>query len=250
MERAGERATIAGPMGDIALVTGAAGALGSEVARRLRAQGCSIALVDSPRAGARLEELRRELGPESCTAVGDLATANAWVEISARVRSALGGEPNRVALVAGAWGGGKRFFEESDDSVWNAMLKANLETVHRAFAALLPSMVAAKRGSVVVVGSRAVERPWTSTRAAAYSASKAAVVALARTVAEEVLSDGVRINAVLPSTMDTPANRAAMPDANFSSWVTTASAAGVVAFLLSDDARDVSGAALPLYGRA
>ncbi len=84
----------------------------------------------------------------------------------------------------------------------------------------------------------------------AYTASKHAAVALAQTVAAEVVEYGVRINAVLPSTMDTPANRAAMPKADFGKWVTTPSAAGVIAFLLSDAARDVSGAAIPLYGRA
>jgi NAD(P)-dependent dehydrogenase (short-subunit alcohol dehydrogenase family) len=111
-------------------------------------------------------------------------------------------------------------------------------------------MVARGRGSVVLVGSRAAVQPWTSTGGAAYAASKAAVVALAQAVAAEVLPHGVRVNAVLPSTLDTPANRAAMPKADPSRWVSLASAAGVVAFLLGDDARDVSGAAVPLYGRA
>ena len=99
------------------------------------------------------------------------------------------------------------------------------------------------RGSVVVVGSRAVERPWTSASASAYGTTKAAVVALAQTVAAEVLEHGVRVNAILPSTLDTAANRRAMPEADSSRWVTTESAAGVIAFLLSDEARDVSGAA-------
>jgi NAD(P)-dependent dehydrogenase (short-subunit alcohol dehydrogenase family) len=95
-----------------------------------------------------------------------------------------------------------------------------------------------------------VERPWTSASASGYSASKAAVVALAQTVAAEVLESTVRLNAVLPSTMDTAANRAAMPNADPARWVSTDSVAGVIAFLLSDAARDVSGAAIPVYGRA
>ena len=111
-------------------------------------------------------------------------------------------------------------------------------------------MVAQRRGSIVVVGARAAEQPWTSANAAAYAASKAAVVALARAVAAEVIGQGVRVNAILPSTMDTPANRAAMPKADPSAWVSLPSAAGVVSFLLSEDARDISGAALPVYGRA
>lgn len=111
-------------------------------------------------------------------------------------------------------------------------------------------MVAERSGSIVVVGSRAVERPWTGTGSAAYAAAKAAVVTIAQTVAQEVLEYGVRVNAVLPSTLDTPANRASDPNADPSKWVSLSSAAAVMAFLLSDDARDVSGAAIPLYGRA
>jgi NAD(P)-dependent dehydrogenase (short-subunit alcohol dehydrogenase family) len=130
------------------------------------------------------------------------------------------------------------------------MMGANLETVHRSLRALLPAMVARKRGSIVVIGSRAAVQPATSAGAAAYAASKAAVVALAQAVAAEVLEHGVRVNAVLPSTLDTPANRASMPKVDPAKWVTLGSAAGVVAFLLGDEARDVSGVALPIYGRA
>jgi NAD(P)-dependent dehydrogenase (short-subunit alcohol dehydrogenase family) len=122
--------------------------------------------------------------------------------------------------------------------------------VFHALHALLPGMVAGKHGSIVVIGSRAVERPWTSAGAAAYAASKSAAVTLAQTAAQEVLAHGVRINAILPSTMDTPANRAAMPSVDPTTWVSLESAAGVIAFLLSDEARDVSGAAIPVYGRA
>jgi NAD(P)-dependent dehydrogenase (short-subunit alcohol dehydrogenase family) len=92
-------------------------------------------------------------------------------------------------------------------------------------------------------------RPYDAPGDAAYSASKAALTALAQAVAAEVLADGVRVNVVLPSTIDTAANRRAMPDADHSRWVTTESLAGVIGFLLSEQARDISGAALPVYGR-
>ena len=93
--------------------------------------------------------------------------------------------------------------------MWRSMMDANLETAHSALRALLPGMVARKAGSVVVVASRAAVRPEQSGGAAAYAASKAALVALAQAVAAETLSHHVRVNAVLPSTIDTPANRAA-----------------------------------------
>jgi NAD(P)-dependent dehydrogenase (short-subunit alcohol dehydrogenase family) len=111
-------------------------------------------------------------------------------------------------------------------------------------------MVAARRGSIVLIGSRAAARPWEASGSAAYAASKAAVVALAQAVAAEVLEDRVRVNVVLPSTIDTAQNRSAMPDADASRWVSLESLCEVIAFLLSESARDVSGAALPVYGRA
>jgi len=236
-------------MTDVALVTGAAGALGAEVARTLRARGCKLALIDAAPAKDRLEKLAASVG-DACVVAGDATAEATWAEAMPRIERDLGEAPSRAALIAGAWRGGKPLHEETTDEVWRTMMTANLETVHRALRAVLPPMVARRRGSVVVVGSRASAHPASSAFAAAYAASKAAVVALSQAVAAEVLGDGVRVNAVLPSTMDTPANRAAMPKADPSAWVSLASVAGVIAFLLGDDARDISGAALPVYGRA
>lgn len=236
-------------MTDVALVTGAAGALGAEVARTLAGRGHRLALVDTSRGEERMQELAASLGG-ACVIAGDISVEATWAEAMPRITRELGGAPALAALVAGAWAGGKALHDETTDEVWNSMMQANLGTVHRSLRALLPPMVARNRGSIVVVGSRAAVSPETSVRAAAYAASKAAVVALARSVAAELIDKGVRVNAVLPSTMDTPANRAAMPSADPAHWVTLGSVAGVVAFLLGDDARDVSGAAVPVYGRA
>jgi NAD(P)-dependent dehydrogenase (short-subunit alcohol dehydrogenase family) len=153
-------------------------------------------------------------------------------------------------LAAGGFAGGARLFEGDGDAVWQRMIEQNLESARLAMAGLLPAMVAAKRGSVVLVGSRAAVRPWDSPGAAAYATSKAALVAMAQAVAAEVVADGVRVNVVLPSVIDTEANRKAMPSADPSRWVDRESLCDVIAFLLSDAARDVSGAALPVYGRA
>ena len=234
---------------DVALVTGAAGALGAQVARSLSQRGHKVALLDSKAASARLDELASSLGG-ACVVAGDLAIEATWREAVTRAEHELGAAPSLAALVAGAWRGGPPLHEESSDDAWRTLMTANVETVYRGLRALLPSMVAGRRGSIVVVGSRAALEPWTSAGAAGYAASKAAVVALAQAAAAEVRAFGVRVNAILPSTLDTPANRAAMPNADATKWVTLESAAGVVAFLLSDEARDVEGAALPVYGRA
>lgn len=236
-------------MTDVALVTGAAGALGAEVARKLFARGDRVVLVDGAGAKARLEQLAATM-PGACVVAGDITDDRTWSDALPRVEREVGGPPSLAALIAGAWRGGRALHEEKSDETWTTMMGANVETVHRTLVRLLPAMVARKRGSVVVVGSRAVEQPWTSAGSAAYAASKSAVVALARAVAAEVLESGVRVNAILPSTMNTPANRAAMPKANPGKWVSLDSAAGVVAFLLSDAARDISGVALPVYGRS
>lgn len=235
----------------IAAITGGAGALGSALAKTLVARGYKVALFDTERSKDRLDTLVKELGKDKAYGhANDFANAAAWTAAIEATRAALGGLPTHGALIAGGWDGGMPVHEAKDESGYERMMRTNVDTVYRALRALLPAMVAAKHGSIVVIGSRAVERPWTSAGAAAYAASKAAAVTLAQTVAQEVLDHGVRINAILPSTMDTPANRAGTPDADPTKWVSLPSAAGVIAFLLGDDARDVSGAAIPVYGRA
>lgn len=247
----------------IACITGGAGALGSALAELLVERGYRVALFDIDKSRARAKELAarlEELSPrersdqgDSDTRVvvhtGDFGMAETWTAALETTKRAFGAYPSCAALVAGGWAGGESIHAAKDDGAYERMIELNVDTVYRALRALLPSMVEAKQGSIVVVGSRAVERPWTSAGAAAYAASKAAVVTMAETAAAEVLQDGVRINSVLPSTMDTPANRAAMPDADPKKWVSLPSAAAVIAFLFSDDSRDVSGAALPVYGR-
>jgi NAD(P)-dependent dehydrogenase (short-subunit alcohol dehydrogenase family) len=235
----------------IAAITGGAGALGSALAAHLASKGYRVALFDTERSKDRLAELVAKLGKENALGhAGDFAAAATWEAALAATKSAFGGLPTHGVLVAGGWDGGAPLHAAKDDSAYAKMIALNVDTAYRALRALLPSMVEAKHGSVVVVGSRAVERPWTSTGSAAYAASKAAVVTMAQTVAQEVLEHGVRINSILPSTMDTPANRSSMPKADPSKWVSLESASSVIAFLLSEDSRDVSGAALPVYGRA
>jgi NAD(P)-dependent dehydrogenase (short-subunit alcohol dehydrogenase family) len=236
-------------MDNIALITGAAGALGSEVARTLHARGYGLALVDAGRSRERLEHLAASLGG-ACVVAGDVGSEALWAEAMPRIERELGEAPTVAALVAGGWRGGKPLHEETTDEVWRAMMDSNLETVHRSLRALLPPMVARKRGAIVAIGSRAAVEPASSARAAAYAASKAATVALAQAVAAEVRDHGVRVNVVMPSTLDTPANRTAMPAADTTRWVSLPSAAGVIAFLLGDEARDITGAAVPVYGRA
>jgi NAD(P)-dependent dehydrogenase (short-subunit alcohol dehydrogenase family) len=158
------------------------------------------------------------------------------------------GHITSAALCAGGWEGGKPV-HETEPEVWQRVFQSNLTTAQLGVAALTAHMRQRGGGSIVVIGSRAVERPWESTQAAAYAASKAALVSLIKTAAQELLDQGVRLNAVLPSTLDTPANRRAMPQANFARWATLAEVNAVISFLLGPAASGVTGAAIPVYGR-
>ena len=229
------------------IVTGSAGALGSAVARHLVGRGHRVAGLDHPRAEARLAALKGELGDAYLGIAADVGTAAGWE--AALARTAELGPVAGAVLTVGGWSGGTPLASEADGT-FARMAESNLSTVHLALRVLLPGMVERRAGSVVVIGSRAAERPWTSAGAASYAASKAGAVALAQAAAAEVLEAGVRINAVLPSTIDTPANRAAMPDADASRWVAPEAIAKVIAFLLSEDSGPISGAAIPVYGRA
>jgi len=134
-------------------------------------------------------------------------------------------------------------FERFDEQ-----FRLNLRPTYLVTQAALPHMIGGGGGSIVCVGTRAALQPFSG--AAGYISSKAAVLGFARAVAVEYRDDGVRCNAILPSVIDTAANRKSMPGADHDRWVKPAEIAGVIAHLLSDDAAPTSGALVPVYGRA
>ncbi len=135
-----------------------------------------------------------------------------------------------------------------DMEQWDRQFALNTRTVALGLRAALPGMAARGAGRAVAVGTRAALRPFAG--ASAYAASKAAVIALVAAASEEVKHSGVCVNAVLPSVIDTPANRAANPDADPTAWVRPEEIGAVIAFLCSPEASAVTGAAIPVYGRA
>jgi NAD(P)-dependent dehydrogenase (short-subunit alcohol dehydrogenase family) len=137
---------------------------------------------------------------------------------------------------------------ETPVNAFEAQFRLNLRSAYLVTAAALPHLIAAGGGSVVCVGSRAALRPFRG--AAGYITSKAAVLALVDALAVEYRDDLVRANAVLPSVIDTPDNRAAMPGADYSRWVQPEQIADVIAFLCSDESAATSGAHIAVYGRA
>lgn len=230
----------------VTVVTGANGALGAALVQRCEADGGLVVALERSKTSEPKLERRSE---RVLRVQADTGQVEALTTALARAEAELGPISGAV-LTAGAWRGGHPFVDPASAADFRAVMDANLESANVALRALLPGMVQRRRGSVVLVGSRSGARPFSAPGDAAYAASKAALTALAQAVAAEVLSAGVRVNLILPSTIDTEANRKAMPDAEHSRWVTLDSLADVVAFLLSDAARDISGAALPVYGRA
>lgn len=168
------------------------------------------------------------------------ATQKSVDEIVARF-----GKIDVLAHLVGGFAGGKTI-AETDDATFRSMLDLNLHSAFHMLRAAIPHMRRAKAGRIIVIGSRAAEDPGPGV--GAYSASKAALVSLVRTVALENKDLPITANVILPGTMDTAANRAAMPKADTSKWVPPAHVAGLIVWLASEPGKDVNGAAIPVYG--
>jgi NAD(P)-dependent dehydrogenase (short-subunit alcohol dehydrogenase family) len=230
-------------MHSTAVVTGATGGLGASVTERLLADGWRVVapwIVEeelarvTPREG--LELIQADLfAPDEVARVINAAIA----EPSAPLRGL-------VNLVGGFAAGGR--VHETPVDQFERQFELNLRATYLMTQGVLPHMLSAGGGSIVCVGTRAALQPFSG--AAGYIASKAAVIAFANAVATEYKQDRVRCNTILPSVIDTPANRVAMPKADHEKWVKPAAIAGVIASLLSDDSEPTSGAAIPVYGRA
>jgi NAD(P)-dependent dehydrogenase (short-subunit alcohol dehydrogenase family) len=226
------------------LVAGGTGALGQAVSRAFLAEGARV-VVAARREGdlapllAGAGDARDRLGFVAADAGDPAAAARAVAE------AALGGRVDAVVNAVGAWAGGAPVHAEAPDTLAR-MLAANLAPGHALLRAALPPMIAAGAGAFVEVAS--VAATGAQPGQASYAAAKAAALALVLAAADEVRAAGVRVNAVLPGTMDTPANRRAMPDADRRTWVSPDDVAAVILFLCSDAARAVSGAAIPVRG--
>ena len=136
---------------------------------------------------------------------------------------------------------------DTDDATFQRMFDVNLNSAFHILRAVIPHMRKAGTGRIVAIGSRAAEEP--GPNVGAYSASKAALVSLIRTVALENKDAGITANVILPNIIDTPANRKAIPGADTSKWVPPASIAGLIVSLAGDTGKDVTGAVIPVYGR-
>ncbi|HVS14461.1 MAG TPA: SDR family oxidoreductase [Thermoanaerobaculia bacterium] len=219
-------------MTDSVVVTGGGGALGAAVVARSLAEGWRVIAVDAVE--RRLERVRAaHPGGAVETARVDLADSGSVDDFFTRD---LGATP-RVAHLVGGFACGP--LAELDDETWRSQIEVNLDTTFRLFRACARAFAKAGAGSLVAVSSpHALVTP---ANVAAYAAAKAGVLRLVQGLAAELGRAG-RVNAVLPQTMDTPANRTAMPDVDPAQWIRTEDVAEVIVFLLSERARGVSGA--------
>jgi NAD(P)-dependent dehydrogenase (short-subunit alcohol dehydrogenase family) len=223
-----------------ALITGGTGGLGAATVSAFLAGGWRVVAPVRPGSAGRLAE--GAIAVES-----DLSVA-AEVEAAVRVAAGADDAPLRAVVnVAGGYGGGALVGDTPVED-FEAMLTRNLRPTYLVTSAALPHLVAAGGGSIVCVSSRAAVSPFAG--AAGYVTAKAAVLAFAGAVAVEYRKQGVRCNTVLPSIIDTPANRRDQPDADHGRWVSPDEIARVILFLASDASGPTSGAQIPVYGRA
>jgi NAD(P)-dependent dehydrogenase (short-subunit alcohol dehydrogenase family) len=230
-------------MNSTAIVTGGTGGLGAAVVARLLDEDWSVVVPWIVEA-----ELARVPERDGLTLVrADLFDQTEVANVVATAAGDDGAPLRGLVNLVGGFHAGERVAETPIET-FETQFRLNLRPTYLTTQAVLPHLVNAGGGAIVCVSTRAALQPFRG--AAGYIASKAAVIAFAQAVAVEYRDERVRCNAILPSVIDTPGNRAAMPDADYDRWVKPAEIAGVIAGLLSDNSTPTSGAAIPVYGRA
>ena len=230
-----------------AIITGGTGALGTEIAKVFLEDGFQIAVtyIFDHEVDPFLEQIT---GFEQQTNLHqvDITDQSEVQEFVATVINQLEGI-DVVANIAGGFIGGPSV-AEMDAEKWDLMMNLNLKSVFLMCKAVLPHMIGRGQGKIVNVSARAGLAGIAGM--SAYCVSKGGVRTLTESIAEEVKEKGININAIMPSIIDTQANRQSMPKADFSKWVSPRQIAKVVRFLVSEDAQIINGAAIPVYGQA
>jgi NAD(P)-dependent dehydrogenase (short-subunit alcohol dehydrogenase family) len=228
--------------GRVVIVTGAAGNLGRAVAQAFAARGARLVLVDLRQES--LDEAFGAAGGSHLFAPANLLDQGQADAVAARAMERFG----RIDVLANL-AGGFRMGEPvhaTSDATWNFLFDINARTLLHMARAVVPRLLAGGGGRIVNVGAFAAQKG--VAQMGAYVASKSTVIRLTESMAAELRENNVNVNCVLPTIIDTPENRASMPDADPSRWVAPADLANVIAFLASDAARAIHGAAVPVTG--
>ncbi|MDA1315553.1 MAG: SDR family NAD(P)-dependent oxidoreductase [Acidobacteria bacterium] len=225
--------------GRVILLTGASGGLGAAVNDAFLSAGANVVAV--ARSFDATEDKPR------CIEVAADLTSTEGVEKAVAAALEATGKIDALVHVMGGFAGGAPV-HETDEATWDTMMNLNLRAAFLVTRAVLRPMLDVGYGRIVAIGSRVGVEP--AKGLAAYGASKAGLNALIQTIALEVKGKDITANVVMPSTIDTPANRGAMPKADFSKWVTPESIADQILRLCSPEAGEISGTLIPMYGRS
>lgn len=222
----------------VVAITGAFGNLGEMLARMAAAQGADLVLIDQAACTTGSSPQRLVLSGIDLTSAADCE------DVARRIHEHFG---RLDALVNVAGGFAWETLQHGETQTWSRLYELNVLTALNASKALLPLILQSSVARIVNIGAGAAAKAGLGM--GAYAASKSAVLRLTESLAEELKDADVTVNAVLPSILDTPQNRDAMPDAEHARWVTPAQLSAVILFLLSDAAAAVTGAAIPVSGR-
>ena len=232
--------------GQVVIVTGAAGNLGQVVGRAFLSAGATLVLTDH--ATNRLHQIFSNIADSPKHYLVDSVDATESDSVQSMVEETIS-RFGRVDVLVNTVGGfrGGTTVPETPLETWDLMVNLNARSVFIASRAVIPHMLQQGSGKIVSVAARSGLEG--SKKNAAYSASKSAVIRLTESMAAELKGSGMNVNCILPNIIDTPQNRQAMPRADHSHWVKPEALADVILFLASDAAREVHGAAVPVYGK-
>jgi NAD(P)-dependent dehydrogenase (short-subunit alcohol dehydrogenase family) len=226
--------------GKVVLVTGASGGLGTYITKAFLETGATVV-------GTSRKIQQSDFANSNFIAIpGEMSTTAAATTLLDTVVARFG-RLDVLAHTVGGFAGGQTV-ADTDDAIFERMFDLNVNSFFNILRASIPVLRKSGSGRIVAIGSRAALEPGAGV--GAYSASKAAMLSLVKTVALENGDAGLTANVILPGTMDTPANRTAMPGADFSKWVQPANVASLAVWLASEAAKEVTGAAIPVYGNA
>lgn len=224
--------------GKVVLVTGANGGLGVHVTQAFLNAGATVV-------GTARKIQASDFSSKAFTALpGELSSSEGARRVIEQVQNRFG-KLDLFVHTVGGFAGGTRV-AETEEAVFQQMFALNFNSLLYVLRAAIPLLLKGEDGRIIAVGSRAAVDPGPTV--SAYSASKAAMLSLMKTVAQEYKVAGLRANVVLPGTIDTPANRKAMPNTDFSKWVNPDAIAGLILWLAGDVGREVNGGAIPIYG--
>ena len=226
------------------MITGAAGNLGRAVANAFHQLGANLVLLDR-----QVDSLQRAFGKEADRRAFFAVDLLNQAQVKDTVESSIHrfGRIDVLCNVAGGFRMGPQVHETPDQD-WNFLFDLNTRSLLHAVRAVVPGMLASRGGKIVNIAANSAQKGVANM--GAYCASKDVVIRVTEAMAAELRDSNINVNCVMPSIIDTPENRAAMPNADFSRWVAPEALADVIVFLASDGARAIHGAALPVVGRS